>query len=424
MLYDIGFFVFSLAYLPTLIFKGKLHSDFDERFGLYTREKQAALASAKDVIWIQAVSVGEVALCRALIPALRQRFPERTIVFSTVTKTGNDLAKKLYGKDAIVIYFPLDFTITVKQAVSKIRPATYVMIETEIWPNLLGELSRRGVPTLMLNGRISDRSFRSYLLARPFLGKVLRRVGAFCMQSDLDAERIKAIGAPPDRVCVTGSMKFDVTAPGGEGAGPGFRQALGLRDGDELFVAGSTHNGEEEAVLGVYTRLLADRPNVRLLIAPRHIERAGAVEKAVAKAGFTSVRVSRLSAAAARPSDARTVYILDSIGHLGEAFAASTIVFIGGSLVTHGGQNPLEAAALGKPVLFGPHMFNFRNIAKVLLDSDAAVRVADADDLFAKASALLADRGRMSDLGWNAKRALANNRGATTRNLDAVTRIV
>jgi 3-deoxy-D-manno-octulosonic-acid transferase len=420
MLYDIGFFIFSVFYLPTLIFKGKLHRSFGERFGAYSKEKLAALGSCKDAIWIQAVSVGEVALCRSLIPALKERFPANSIVFSTITKTGNELARKLFSKDAVIIYFPLDFSFVVRKAVSLIRPKVYVMVETEIWPNLLKTLSAQGVRTILINGRISDRSFGKYELARPFLKKTLEGIGAFCMQSETDARRIIALGAPEEKVRVTGTMKFDVDLVSA-GSGEGMRALLGLGNGDELIVAGSTHNGEEDAVLSAFKRLSKDFPNLRLLIAPRHVERASSVAHAVQRSGFVPVKVSKL---AGPPAGISRVFILDTIGRLNEAFSIASLVFIGGSLVKHGGQNPLEPAAFGKPVLFGPHMFNFRSVVDVLMANDAAVQLKEGEDLFEKMFSLLNDRNRMRDLGWNAKRALTANRGATLRNIEAIKRLV
>jgi 3-deoxy-D-manno-octulosonic-acid transferase len=419
ILYDIGFFIFSLLYLPTLIFKGKLHRDLGERFGAYSKDKQAALERCKDTVWIQAVSVGEVTLCKSLIPMVRERFPGSAIVLSTITKAGNDLAGKLFSKDAVIIYFPLDFSFTVRKAVSLIRPKIYVMVETEIWPNLLRELSARGVRTILVNGRISDRSFSKYELARPFLRKTLEGIGAFCMQSETDARRIIALGAPREKVRVTGTMKFDfdITTAG---AGEGMKAVLGLRPGDDLLVAGSTHKGEEEAVVSAFKRLSADFPNLRLLIAPRHVERAGAVAHAVRNAGLMPVRVSKAEGAAA---DGSRVFILDTIGRLNEAFSIATLVFMGGSLVNHGGQNPLEPAAFGKPVLFGPHMFNFRGVVDVLMANDAAVQLKEGEDLSEKIASLMNDRNRMRDLGWNAKRALAANRGVTMRNVEAMQKL-
>ena len=423
MVYDIGFLIFSIFYLPALIFKGKLHGDFHERFGIYSEAKRALLSAAKDVIWIQAVSVGEVALCRGLISLLKKEFPGRDIVLSTITRRGNELAKILFSNEAVIIYFPLDFSLVVRKAVSLIRPKLYIMIETEIWPNVLRELSLKAVPAALLNGRISDRSFGQYRLARPFLLKTLGRIRLFCMQSKEDGRRIMEMGATADRVRVTGTMKFDFDVAADDGAARRMRGSLGLSEDAELFVAGSTHPGEEGTVVSAYSQLLKEFPKLTLLIAPRHVERAGEVEAAVKRSGLSAVRVSSLGGSQVT-SDKPLVYILDTIGRLNDAYAVATLVFIGGSLVPHGGQNPIEPASFEKPVIFGPHMSNFRAIAAVLLDSGGAVQVKDARELLDKARALLKDPQAGLALGRNARRAIIENRGATGRNLKALKEII
>ncbi len=423
MLYDIGFLIFSLFYLPALIFKGKLHGDFHERFGIYSEGKRAKLTAANNVIWIQAVSVGEVALCGGLIPLLKKEFPGRDIVLSTITRRGNELAKKLFSDDAVVIYFPLDFSSVVRKAAGLIRPKLYIMIETEIWPNVLRELSRKRVPAALLNGRISDRSFGQYMLARPFLLKTLGRIRLFCMQSKEDAGRITEMGAPADRVRVTGTMKFDFDAAADDGAARRMRESLGLTEGAELFVAGSTHPGEEEVIVSAYSQLLKEFPKLTLLIAPRHVERAQEVGNTVRRFGFMPARLSSLNHGP-WTMDHGPIYILDTIGHLNDAYAIATLVFIGGSLVPHGGQNPIEPASFEKPVIFGPHMSNFRAIAAALLKNGGAVQVKDARELLDKARALLKDRQAGLALGRNARKAIIENRGATGRNLRALKEII
>lgn len=448
MLYDIGFFIFSIFYLPVLIFKGKLHKDFAERFGIYSESKSQALWAARDSIWIQAVSVGEVTLCKSLVPELKKAFPLRPIVFSTITRTGNDLAKKLFHNDAAIIYFPLDFSFITRKVIKLIRPKLYIMIETEIWPNVLKELSGEGVPSILINGRISDRSFWKYKLARPFLQKTLERIDLFCMQSDTDAERIKVLGSPAVKVMVTGNMKFDAEAGSAVKPIEVIKSSLGLSGQDEeFFVAGSTHGGEEEAVVSAYKELLRDFPRLKLLIAPRHVERSGEVENVVRRLGLESVRVSSVNGSPGRsrliknrerdrqvtpacrqqePGQAGhrpSVYILDTIGHLNDAYALATLVFIGGSLVPHGGQNPLEPAAFEKPVVFGPYMFNFKAIVTALLKNKGALQVADAKELLDKAALLLKDKEAAALLGKNAKKTILENRGATARNLDIIKEI-
>ena len=423
MLYDIGFLIFSVIYLPILIFKGKLHREFPERFGRYTPAKENTLLSGRDRIWIQAVSVGEVAVCKSLIPLLKEKFPGYDLVVSTITKAGNDLAKRLFSKDAVIIYFPLDFGFTVRRAVKHIKPRLYIMIETEIWPNLLKELSLNSVPSVMMNGRISDRSIGKYRLISPFLKNVLSKIRAFCMQDTIDAERVISLGAPPERVNVTGNMKFDAEVLAGVEDPGVIRRSLSLNDDDPLLVAGSTHKGEEKTIVEAFRDLVLEFPKLRLLIAPRHVGRVEEVESVISKSGLESVRVSRLNDTRCTIDD-RRILILDTIGHLNEAYSAATLVFIGGSLVKHGGQNPVEPALLGRPILFGPHMFNFRYITKVLLTEGAALQIAGKEDLVRSSKMLLKDPLKRSELGANAKRVIEKNRGATKKNLEKISEIL
>ncbi|MFA5255959.1 MAG: glycosyltransferase N-terminal domain-containing protein, partial [Candidatus Omnitrophota bacterium] len=353
MLYDIGFFIFSIIYLPILVFKGKLHGEFPERFGRYAPSKERVLLSGRDRIWIQAVSVGEAAVCKSLIPLLKEKFPGHDLVVSTITKAGNDLAKTLFSKDAMIIYFPLDFGFAVKRALKYIKPAIYIMIETEIWPNLLNELSRNSIPSVMINGRISDRSIGKYRLVKPFLKTVLSKISSFCMQDTIDAERVVSLGAPSERVKVTGNMKFDAEIPADAVSRDVVRRSLGLNGEEALFVAGSTHEGEEEIIVEAFKELIFEFPKLKLLIAPRHINRVENVEKIIKKSGFEPARVSLLNGSrlSGKTQEAvktgiarceRRILVLDTIGHLNEAYSAATLVFIGGSLIEHGGQNPVE----------------------------------------------------------------------------------
>jgi 3-deoxy-D-manno-octulosonic-acid transferase len=423
MLYNIGFLIFSVIYLPVLVFKGKLHREFPERFGRYALAKEKTLLSGRDRIWIQAVSVGEVSLCKSLIPLLREKFPGHDLVVSTITKTGNDLAKRLFSKDALIIYFPLDFGFAIRRALKYINPRVYIMVETEIWPNLLKELSLNSVPSIMINGRISDRSIGKYRLVKPFLKKTLSMIRSFCMQDTIDAERVIELGASPDRVSVTGNMKFDAEALASFGAPDVVRRSLGLSAPDVLLVAGSTHEGEEEMVVEAFKGLIPEFPKLKLLIAPRHIDRVEEIEKIIKKSGHQSVRVSRLSEIRDKGHAAR-ILILDTIGHLNEIYSVATLVFIGGSLVKHGGQNPVEPAVLGRAILFGPHMFNFRYITRALLKDGAALQITGREDLAKSVRMLLKDPLKRSELGDNAKRVIDRNRGATEKNLEKISEIL
>jgi 3-deoxy-D-manno-octulosonic-acid transferase len=405
MLYSIGFFIFSIFYLPALIFKGKLHGSFAERFSIFDADKKDRLLRGSGRIWIQAVSVGEVALCKSLVPALKEKYPGRDIVISTITKTGNDLAKKLFSKEAIVIYFPLDFLFIARKAVSLIKPSLYIMIETEIWPNVIRALGASAVPCVMINGRISDRSIGKYRLAKPFLKGTLNSITVFCMQDDIDARRIIELGATADRVTVTGNMKFDMAMPAGLKDLTELMRSFGLKEGDKLIVGGSTHEGEESALLEAFGKLRAQFPGLKLLIAPRHVERAASIRKMIEERALAADG---------------SVILLDKIGHLNEAYSLATIVFVGGSLIEHGGQNPIEPAYLAKPILFGRHMFNFKYVTKALLGEKAVMQVFSVEDLYEKLKVLLEDANLRKELGERAKKVIENNTGATAKNITRI----
>lgn len=423
MLYSIGFFIFSVFYLPTLIFKGKFHASLKERLAVFDKMKERALLSGSSRIWIQAVSVGEVALCKSLVSSLKERFPDRDIVISTVTKTGNDLAKKIFGRDAIIIYFPLDLRFIVRKAIGLIRPSLYIMIETEIWPNLLTELSCRKIPAILINGRISDRSIGKYRLAKVFLKRVLGYIDIFCMQDSVDAERIMELGAPAERVKVTGNMKFDAAAVPDIKDQNAIRASFGVSRGEDLLVAGSTHEGEEDILMDVYNELLSTYKNLRLLIAPRHVERAGEIENTAEKKGFKPLKFSQAISEAQDPGR-KSVIILDKIGHLNDAYSVATLVFVGGSLVKHGGQNPIEPAYFAKCIFFGQHMFNFKYIAGALLKNTAAIQVVGREDLYNKMSRMLKDRKAMEATGMAAKGVIFENLGATKRNISEISKLL
>jgi len=422
MLYDIAFLIFSLFYLPALIFKGKMHADFGERFGKYSEDKRKALASSKGAIWIQAVSVGEVAVCRELIGSIKARFPDRRIIVSTITKAGNDLAKKLYGAGGVVvIYLPLDLSRVVRKVASLIDPSLYVMVETELWPNMIREMSRRKVPSCLVNGRISDRSFGKYMMARRFLSAVLGKIDVFCMQSAADADRIKAMGAPAEKVAVTGNMKFDAEPKADEALLEHMRESIGMAPGGRLLAAGSIHPGEERPILEAYTELKKEFTDLKIALAPRHVEKFPYFESVV-KSGF-GLTPSLFSRPVDGPQEER-VTIIDKIGHLTELYALATVVFIGGSLVRHGGQNPLEAAVFEKPVIFGPHMFNFRDISEALLTSGGAILVNDAPEMLSAIRDMLLDDDRRRGTGQKARQALVARRGATERNLKELIKLI
>jgi len=416
LIYDIFFTVFSIFYLPVLLFRGRLHGDFLQRFGVLPQE----VTSLDRPVWIHAVSVGEAALASKLARAIKAEYPHVPVAVSTTTRTGNDMARKS-GKGAIdaVFYFPLDMSFIVSKAVRLINPRLYVMIETEIWPNLLAELHAVRVPVVLANGRISDASFTGYGRIRPLVRRILSDIDLFCMQSPLDVERIEKLGAPPEKISVTGSIKFDVT----ESAEGRTKEDLGFSSSDRVIVAGSTHHPEEHTVIDIYRELKTEDEDLKLVLAPRHVERTEALKVYLENAGLSYRLFS--SAEGKSPGgeeklSGRDVLIVDTIGHLKSIYKAATVVFIGGTMVKRGGQNPIEAALWGKAVIYGPNMSNFREIADLFEKGRATWRIKDAEDLKGAVSTLLKDGEKRRRMERNALRIVDENSGAVRKTLERV----
>lgn len=372
-------------------------------------------------IWVHAVSVGEVLASRPVIAALRSRYPRLRIFLSTTTLTGQQIARRRVTDADAVFYFPFDWVFSVRRTLALVKPKLFIMIESEIWPNLLRECTRRGVRTMVVNGRISDRSFRRYRLVRPFFRTVLGHVDRFCVQGEETARRLVALGADPNRITVTGSLKFDApdvsSAPG---RGPErVLRFFRVSPSRPVLVAGSTTRGEEEPVIRAFNRIrsTAAGSSALLVLAARHPERFGEVERLCRQEGLSTVRRSELTIDAEPAADA---VILDTIGELAQIYQIATVVFVGGSLVPVGGHNILEPAIHGKPIVFGPHMQNFVEITEAFLTHAAAIQVRTERELEEIIVALMSDPLRRARLGSAARALVEAKRGATARTLAMV----
>ena len=415
ILYDVLFFFISLCYLPAYLFKKKFHSGFWARLGFLPRGLQV-----DSPVWIHAVSVGEAVMMKPLIESLRKSFPQEKFVISTVTATGNKIARALAQPGDFVTYMPLDFSFIVTAVIKKINPRLFIIAETELWPNLITCLYKNKIPCVVVNARISDKSFGGYQAIRFFLKPVLKKVSLFSAQSLRDQERLFRLGVPKEKVVPAGNMKFDLRITG-EGVGDytEHRKRLGLGTQEKLFVAASTHAQEEEIIIATFKKLLNTYPSLRLLLAPRHPERAPEIERLIERLGFTPLRISQLGRQPIT-DNRQPIAILDSVGELMDYYAIADIVFVGGSLVAHGGHNILEPALLGKPIVFGPHMFNFRDIADLFLQHDAALLVKDEAEAFVRIKELLDNSVRAKELGARARSLIKENQGATLRNLKLI----
>lgn len=379
-------------------------------------------------LWFHAVSVGEVLLLRPLIADLHRRRPEWEVVISTTTSTGLEVARRTFP-DLVTFYAPLDFSWAVRRALSRVRPTVLVLVETELWPNLIREASNQGTRVAVINGRISRRSHPRYRRFRALLGPTLRRLDVVGAQSEESASRFRAIGMDADRVTVTGSIKYD----GLESLRDlpriqALRRAIGLDDAaGPIFVAGSTMEGEEAVALQAFQAARVDHPELRLVIVPRHPERGAELARFIESQGHPVWRrsVDHEPPATPRPGDSPPVLLIDTVGELSSLWGMADLAFVGGSLFPgRGGQNMMEPSAFGASVLFGPHTSNFREAVEGLLDRQAARVVHDATELTEALRADLADPTSAQARGRKARSFVLAQRGATGRTLALLDRLV
>ena len=412
IVYDIIFVIFAIIYFPYLVVRGKWHSGFKARFGRLDPAITGKL-DGQERIWVHAVSVGEVLAVTDLVRRIKEKFPRHAIICSTVTKTGNQLAIEQLGDACTVIYAPLDFSWVVRKFISTIKPGIYISTETEIWPNLYTALHKNGIAIIQVNGRISDRAYRGYSRVRFLTKRVLACVDMFCMQSPLDAERIERLGASSGTVRVVGNLKFDSVS----GVTEMRKEDLGFREDEDLFIAGSTHPGEEEMIVDAYRELTAEFPGLRLVIAPRHVERSDSLMSLIEKKGCHPVRFSEITDLA---RSSRDIVVVDTIGHLRDLYGLAKIVFIGKTLTVGGGQNMIESACLGKPTIVGPMTQNFKDVVNIFLRSDALVQVGSLEELLRETRDLLSDNERAKRIGEAARRTVERHQGATVKTLEVI----
>ena len=367
-------------------------------------------------IWVHAVSVGEVLTARPLISELKKRYPNLRMFLSTTTMAGQQLARRSVRDVDAVFYFPFDFGFVVKRTLNLVRPKLFIMMETEIWPNLLRECRAREIKTAVVNGRLSARSFPRYRLIRPLMRRVLDHVDRFLVQSEESARRFIDLGADPSRVVVTGSLKFDSLDVSATAARARDRVLRYFRmpASRPVIVAGSTMKGEEAAVLRAFRRVRTTQPNTLLILAPRNPERFGEAEQLARAEGW---KVSKRSDLAVDAEPRVDVVILDTIGELATIYQLGTIVFVGGSIVATGGHNILEPAVFGKPIVFGPHMENFLEIADAFVTNDAGVQISGDEALDEAFVSLMGDPVRRARLGAAARALVEANRGANDKSL-------
>lgn len=414
LIYNIVIALFLPVVLARLVYRGFRNRSYlsriGERFGRYSR------ATDPYDVWIHAVSVGEVNAAGPLARALTRRDPTLRILVTTMTPTGADQARIAMGARIDHLYLPYDYPFAVRRFLDHVSPRLAIMMETEIWPNFIAHCNKRDIPLVVANLRLSQRSYAKYARLLPFTRSVFRRIKWFAVQSERDRDRVARLLGNDRNLSVTGNIKFEINLPASLRE---VAQVVRREWGNErtIWVAGSTHEREEEIVIDVFKSIREDHPTLLLVLVPRHPERFDAVCRLVQK---NRLKLARRSLQTGPIEDDVAVFVGDTMGELPVFFAASDIAFVGGSLVETGGHNILEACALGKPVVFGPHMFNFLEISQMALKQGAGIQVQDESSLERVVRNLVEDANLRYSCGQNGIRLVENNQGALKRTLDAL----
>lgn len=415
VLYNLFLTIATVALFPVILFKlitvPKYRGGMTQKLGRLRKSVLTVIKGTRP-IWVHAVSVGEVMAAHPLIRELKKKYPDRKLILSTVTVTGNYTARRRVPEADAVFYFPFDFPCIVRRVIRGINPLIVLVAETELWPNFFRELKRSGIPSAVINGRISPKSHKNYQKFKKLFSRVFDNVDLFCMQSEADAGRIRDIGADPLKVMVTGNLKFDQKLPVRMSA------PLAIASGKKVITAGSTHKGEEAALLDIFKRLRWKYPDLILIIAPRHPERFDEVEGLINRAGYDCQRRTKLK------GPVKDVLLLDTIGELRSFYSLGDIAFVGGSLVKVGGHNLVEPAAMRKPVIFSRYMFNFKEISEALLSAGGGIMVKDKEELYVQIDNLLSDKELARSMGERAFSVIEMNSGAAQKTIDAVGRLI
>ena len=425
--YNIFLVLYWLMLSPLLIYRLL----FEE--GFYYRVKQSAgvmptptleKIAYHRAIWVHAASVGEVVAASPIVRELKKRYPEQMVVVSVVTATGHKMAQSIIPEADGHIFFPVDIPVITNRIVKIVDPKIIILIETELWPNFLRIAWKKKIPVMMMNGRISDRSMRRYSLVKHYTEKMLNQIRLLCMQSSFDVDHIIAMGADPHRVIITGNTKYDQTyATVSPEECAALKKEFRFEGRGPVIVCGSTHSGEEEILMKTFVRLMADYPDLCIVLTPREITRAASVKHHVEENGLSVIRRSEMGTKA-DDGCFHQVVILDTIGELGRLYSIADVVFVGGSLVKIGGHNILEPAAHGKPIVVGSYMFNFKEIFELLGKRGVCLMVKNEEELDKTLRELLAHPEKMKEMGEEALRVVHENRGATQRNIECFEKLI
>ncbi len=428
LIFDSLYLTASLLGSPYLLFKiltsKRYRSGLNQRLGIMTER-----LSSKPGIWVHGASVGEVITAKSIIERIDEEFPEWETFISATTNTGFLVAERNF-LNKNVFYFPLDLSWVTKKVILKKRPSFIILIELEIWPNFLISAFKKNIPVIIVNGRISNRSLKAYRaisrISKDFRNSLINEMNVFCARTELDAQRFRDLGIPGKQIFVTGTMKYDnIPTHIDENSKNELANLFHIKDNDLVLIGGSTHEGEEEILLRVFERLSKTYSNLRLIIAPRHIERTRDVSRLIEKAGFTPLLKTEIEETDYKWRNTnKEVILIDTVGDLGKIYSLSSFVFVGKSLVPFGGQNMMEPAGLGKPVFFGPHVFNFKEEVDLLLRNEAARMVETEDELWGSIEFFIKNPEAAKEMGLRAQEVVNGKRGATERNMEIIRKIL
>jgi 3-deoxy-D-manno-octulosonic-acid transferase len=417
LIYNILFTFLLIFVAPYFLFRSLIHERFRrewiQRMGFFPN------LNLKRTIWFHAASVGEVLCTIPLLKKIKKEFPNCSIVFTTMTRTGNETAKTHIPEADRVLFLPVDHPFFLRRALHRIQPCLLLITETELWPNLLRSCGKRGIPTVLFNGRISEKSLRRYLSFKFFFKGCLNYLSLFMMQTEEDRTRMVEMGAAPDKGRVAGNIKFDLTfSTLNQQKLDDVAHFLGLREKRNILIAGSTHAGEEEILLTLFKDLRKLDPSLVCILAPRHLNRLEEVEKIFKKESISWKRKTSVTVEEGR--EIPEVILLDTMGELMGLYSLGTLIFVGGSLVPVGGHNPLEPLFFKKCVLFGPYMFHFLEISQRLIKEGGALQVKDKEDLMLQMKRLLLDEAARNEIGQKGYRFLQQHQGATERMFEEI----
>ena len=423
---DLLYLLVAAAYSPVVVYRAVRHKRYrtgwDQRFGKITRR-----SPTKKCIWLHAVSVGEVNAAKTIVKELKNKFGNFEIIISTTTDTGFARATSLFGENHQVFFFPFDFSWIMRRAFSNIRPAICLLMELEVWPNFVQIAQQLNVPVIVVNGRISDKSYPAYKRIKPIAKKFFSKISLILAQTEQYAQRFIELGCPDEKVIVTGSLKYDTAQIADKVEGADLLAAQININDERLWVAGATGNDEEKILLDVYQNLKQQNPfsDLRLAIVPRKPERFDEVAQLIERRGFPLIRYSRIKNNTAQPPANNQMIILgDTMGDLRKFYSLATIIFVGRSLVPMGGSDMTEAAALGKCTIFGPHAFNFKHTVDVLLKDNGAIMVKDKQELLQTMQKCLSEPDFAQEIAKNGQEVIRKNQGATAKSVDQIAKFL